>query len=170
MRRTLPVALAAVLTLVAAACSGTTTTTTAEGGASLGSGIPELVVTDVDTGEQVTLASVVPADKPTLLWFWAPHCTTCRGEAPELNDFAAAHGDEIAIIGVGARDDYEYAQSFIADTGVPFPMTWDETGASWKAFDVPFQPAGVLVAADGQWLARWQGVIPLEEVLSLVSG
>ena len=167
MRRTVLVALAAVLTLVAAACSGTATTTE---GQALGNGIPELVVTDVDTGEQVTLASMVPADKPTLLWFWAPHCPTCRGETPELNDFAAEHGDEIAIVGVGARDDYAYAQEFIEDTGVPFAMTWDETGESWKAFEVPFQPAGVLVSADGEWLARWQGVIPLEEVLTQVSG
>lgn len=35
--------------------------------------IPALDLIDVRTGEPVALRSLVPADKPLLFWFWAPH-------------------------------------------------------------------------------------------------
>jgi len=35
--------------------------------------LPDLSVTDVGTGTDVALPSLVPADRPVLLWFWAPH-------------------------------------------------------------------------------------------------
>jgi hypothetical protein len=35
-------------------------------------GLPDVTVTDVASGEAVTLASVTTPDRPTLVWFWAP--------------------------------------------------------------------------------------------------
>ncbi len=35
--------------------------------------LPDLSVTDVESGSEVSLRSLVPADRPVLLWFWAPH-------------------------------------------------------------------------------------------------
>ncbi len=35
--------------------------------------LPDLSVTDVESGSEVSLQSLVPADRPVLLWFWAPH-------------------------------------------------------------------------------------------------
>ena len=35
--------------------------------------LPDLEVVDVATGTPVQLRSLVPSDRPTLLWFWAPH-------------------------------------------------------------------------------------------------
>lgn len=37
-----------------------------------GSPLPAVDVVDVTSGETVALASLLPADKPTLLWMWAP--------------------------------------------------------------------------------------------------
>lgn len=37
-----------------------------------GSALPAVDVVDVTSGETVALASLLPADKPTLLWMWAP--------------------------------------------------------------------------------------------------
>lgn len=37
------------------------------------SDLPAVDVRDVHTGATVDLASLVPADRPILLWFWAPH-------------------------------------------------------------------------------------------------
>lgn len=37
------------------------------------SDLPDVTVLDVHTGDRVTLASLAPADRPILLWFWAPH-------------------------------------------------------------------------------------------------
>jgi hypothetical protein len=35
--------------------------------------IPDVAVELVGTGSTVPLRSVIPADEPTLVWFWAPH-------------------------------------------------------------------------------------------------
>ncbi len=37
------------------------------------SDLPSVEVVDVATGATVNLASFAPADKPLVLWFWAPH-------------------------------------------------------------------------------------------------
>jgi hypothetical protein len=34
---------------------------------------PDLVVDDVGRGKKVNIRNIVPADKPVLLWMWAPH-------------------------------------------------------------------------------------------------
>jgi hypothetical protein len=34
---------------------------------------PDLVVDDVGRGKLVNIRNIVPADKPVLLWMWAPH-------------------------------------------------------------------------------------------------
>jgi len=35
--------------------------------------LPSVPLTDVRSGATVDLASLVPAQRPLLLWFWAPH-------------------------------------------------------------------------------------------------
>jgi hypothetical protein len=35
--------------------------------------LPSVPVLDVASGGTVDLAGLIPADRPTLLWFWAPH-------------------------------------------------------------------------------------------------
>ncbi len=35
--------------------------------------LPSVEVIEVTTEEKVDVASLVPNDKPILLWFWAPH-------------------------------------------------------------------------------------------------
>lgn len=45
-----------------------------EGPVGVGSGIlPDVNLIDVATGAEVNLARMVPSEKPTLYWFWAPH-------------------------------------------------------------------------------------------------
>ena len=35
--------------------------------------LPDVDVVDLATGQNVNLASFAPADRPIVLWFWAPH-------------------------------------------------------------------------------------------------
>jgi hypothetical protein len=42
-------------------------------GAAAASVLPAVEVLDVPSGTTVDLSSLIPADLPTLLWFWAPH-------------------------------------------------------------------------------------------------
>ena len=35
--------------------------------------VPDAALDDVDSGDAVNLRSLIPAEKPVLFWFWAPH-------------------------------------------------------------------------------------------------
>ena len=35
--------------------------------------LPAVTVVDVVSGESLVLSSLAPADRPILVWFWAPH-------------------------------------------------------------------------------------------------
>ncbi len=35
--------------------------------------LPSVEVLDTATGDRTQFADLVPAERPTLLWFWAPH-------------------------------------------------------------------------------------------------
>ncbi len=74
--------------------------------------LPDVEVVELASGDTVDLQTLAVAGKPTLLWFWAPHCTFCMREAPERLAFAAEHGDAVHILGIGARDDLDLAHEF----------------------------------------------------------
>lgn len=118
--------------------------------------LPDLQVVRVASNETVALQTLAPAGKPMVLWFWAPHCTFCRGEAPELLKFQKSHGEHLTILGLGAQDDYDQAVDFLADTGTDnLEMVWDKTGKSWLHFKVTNQPTVVVVDADGKVTKKW---------------
>jgi thiol-disulfide isomerase/thioredoxin len=132
--------------------------------------VPAVEVVDVRSGGMVDLQSVVPAAQPVLLWAWAPHCPACRAEAPTVEAFAAAHQDAVTVVGIGTQDDLEYAEGFLADTGVRTPqMLWDPSFESWRQLGINAQPTFVLVDGSGEFLAGWVGGFPEDEVLALAA-
>ncbi len=142
MRRTYKSALVAIaLGFVAASCGEATTATgnvntvsvNEEGGESVGGqpkGFGDEVV-DLATGETVTIGDIVTGDRPVLVWSFAPHCGTCRAEAPVIDAFAKANEDKVQVIGIGATDTVEYAQDFKASTQVESSILWSQTSAIW---------------------------------------
>jgi hypothetical protein len=62
-----------LLTLLAVVALAAGCGSTGGESAGTGSGIPDVEVTDLATGDPVALASVAEPGLPTLVWFWAPH-------------------------------------------------------------------------------------------------
>lgn len=63
---------------VESTAGGTASTTAAPGATPAAapaapSPLPDVAVLDAGTGETVQLAALLPADRPLLVWFWAPH-------------------------------------------------------------------------------------------------
>jgi thiol-disulfide isomerase/thioredoxin len=108
---------------------------------------PSFVAATLDGGE---LASSSFQGKPTVLWFWAPWCTTCRAEAPDVTATAAAFDGEVEIIGVAGRGEVSEMEDFVADTETgSLTHVVDEDGAIWTDYEVLAQPAFAFIAADG---------------------
>ena len=93
----------------------------------------------------------------------------CRREAPDVEQFARAHADEITVIGLGTQDSLGEAEDFVAEYGTTFPMLWDESFRSWTELGVSSQPTAVFLSPDGTVLTGWVGPFPEDDVLELAA-
>jgi thiol-disulfide isomerase/thioredoxin len=91
------------------------------------------------------------AGKPTVLWFWAPWCPTCLGQAPGVRTAVREYGDRVNIVGVAGLDTVEAMPEFVRLAKVE-SMTHlaDPDGQVWRRFGVTAQSVFVLLDADGR--------------------
>jgi hypothetical protein len=74
------------------------------------------------------------------------------------------------VIGLGTKDDADYAVDFIKSTGTySFPMYWDETKSAWVPFGIVNQPAVVLLSPTGKEIKKWNSTFQAAEVLTALA-
>lgn len=148
------VALLAATALVAAACGedGSDSADAAPGGASSPSGAaaePLEFTAATLSGGDFDAASLEGRD--TVLWFWAPWCTTCRAEAPDVVESARELEGSVEVIGVAGRGEVPEMQGFVDDTGTgELQHIVDDDGSIWTGFGVAAQPAFAFVDDSGE--------------------
>lgn len=99
------------------------------------------------------------AGKPTVLWFWAPWCPTCKGQAAETAKVAADYQDKANVVGVAGLDKNAAMRDFVSDTGIgDFPQVSDEKGEVWKRFEITQQSHYVILDKNGKTV--YEGVLP----------
>lgn len=133
--------------------------------------LTDIRMEDLTGGGEVALADALdaPPGTPVLAFFWAPFCSTCRSEAPVLEELAQQPPNGLRVVGVGALDDLGAARDFRTDTAVrSFPLLWAEDTDAWSAFGVPAQPY-LLMIRDGQVVQRWPGGASAEEITAAAS-
>ena len=90
---------------------------------------------------------------PTVLWFWAPWCPTCRAQSPHVSELAEAYDGKVEVIGVGGLDD----AAAINDLAARIPHVThvvDPDGEVWKHFGVTAQSSYTVIDRDGQILSE----------------
>jgi thiol-disulfide isomerase/thioredoxin len=148
-RRRLPLLAVGVAALLAACGGGPSTPSDDTGSAAPAeSGAPaEFTAERLGGGE---LASASFAGEDTVLWFWAPWCTVCRGEADDVVAAAGAFEGEVEIIGVAGRGEVPDMEGFVADTGTEgLTHVIDDDGSIWSSYDVFAQPAYAFIDDSG---------------------
>ena len=143
--------LALAVMLVAAACSSDDAGTAAGGGADGGGGgMSSLDFTAAQLGGgELDGASLAGTD--TVLWFWAPWCTVCRAQAPDVNTAVAGIGDDVRLVGVAGRGEGPEMVGFVADTdtgGIEHLI--DDDGSIWRSFGITSQPAFAFIDDSGE--------------------
>lgn len=87
----------------------------------------------------------------TVLWFWAPWCTTCRAEAPDVLESAEAFDGRVELVGVAGRGEADEMQGFVDDTGTgSLEHVIDAEGTIWSDFGVAAQPAFAFIDDSGE--------------------
>ena len=145
-----------VLALVAlTGCAGTRTTAAARSATML-----TFTGTTVD-GKPFDAATL--PRKPTVLWFWAPLCTTCLRQGLALRDVLATTGTDVTVIGIGGLAKASEMPEFVRLTklGVLTQIA-DEAGVIWKQFGVTEQSFFVFLDASGVETARAK--LPPDEI------
>lgn len=87
------------------------------------------------------------AGKPAVVWFWAPWCHVCKGEAPNVR--AAAESSGVTFLGVAALDDASAMRGFVDTYKLTFTNLADTKAAVWALFGVTSQPSYAFISADG---------------------
>ncbi|MHC0429323.1 redoxin domain-containing protein [Streptomyces sp. O3] len=99
------------------------------------------------------------AGKPTVLWFWAPWCPTCKGQAAETAKVAKDFDGKAHVVGVAGLDKQKAMADFVSDNDVDgFPQLNDERGDIWKKFEITEQSVYVILDEDGE--NTFTGVLP----------
>lgn len=88
------------------------------------------------------------AGQPAVVWFWAPWCHVCQGEAPQVS--AAADATDVQFLGVAALDSAASMQGFVENYDLDFTNLADTEAAVWARFGVTSQPAYAFISAAGE--------------------
>lgn len=93
------------------------------------------------------------AGKPVVLWFWAPWCSTCRAQSPNVSALAEKYAGKVAVVGVGGLD----SAGSIEDVAEQIPYVThlvDEEGSVWRHFGVTAQSSYTVIDAQGKSLGH----------------
>jgi peroxiredoxin len=139
--------LAAAGALVLAACGGTESSgQPADAAAAARPGL-DFTVATLDGG---TFDGGSLKGKPAVLWFWAPWCPTCVGQAKDVTNLAASYAGRAAVVGVAGLDKVAAMHEFVTMTKVSsFQHLADEEGVVWKRFGMTEQSTFVVLDAEG---------------------
>lgn len=159
---------AVVLSLTLAACgSGASTDGRSDaGGADAGTTDEEgraqalaSVFAEATTVDGVDFDASQLGETKTVLWFWAPWCTSCRAEGPRVAEVAERYGSDVRVVGVAGRGQVPAMQQFVEDTGTgAIDHVVDDDGSIWTAFGVYGQPAFAFLG-DGENIEVFVGTL-----------
>ena len=119
----------------------------------LGSSAPAFALTDVLTGQTVSLDSI-PASKALLIVFLCRHCPYVVHVRPELSAITSDYEAKgLKVISISSNDPVKYpddAPAKLAEMAkdLPFPVLFDETQEVAKAYDAQCTPDFFLFDGD----------------------
>jgi peroxiredoxin len=147
------------------ATAGAASTSAAPAASATGTGtVPSTLAFTARTVGGAAFDGATLAGRPTVLWFWAPWCPTCAGQAKGVKATAEQLAGKVNVVGVGGLDDETAMRRFIGEWKLD-GMTHlsDEAGVVWKKFGVTSQSTFVLLDSRGAVVHK--GVLKGDDIL-----
>jgi len=118
--------------------------------AELAASLTEAFAASFTLADSATFDGASLVGRDAVVWFWAPWCTICRSEAPEVAEVAERYASQVNLIGVPGRGELDEIVDFVDDTGTrSLTHVPDLNGDIWSAFGVYGQPAFAFIDDDG---------------------
>ncbi|MGE4193741.1 MAG: TlpA family protein disulfide reductase [Pseudodesulfovibrio sp.] len=99
------------------------------------------------------------AGRPTMLFFWATWCPSCKQEIPELVALQESHGDKVNIIALSVDENREALEKYLEKKPMDLPVYWGDQGLARK-FRVEAIPTLVIFDKTGKQIFGQAGVYP----------
>jgi thiol-disulfide isomerase/thioredoxin len=92
------------------------------------------------------------AGRPVVLWFWAPWCATCFGQAPSVAKLAKDFSGRVNWLGVAGLDKSVKEMDKFVSEGEVGNVTHlnDQAGTVWKKFGIKEQSTFVMINRSGK--------------------
>jgi thiol-disulfide isomerase/thioredoxin len=112
-----------------------------------GAPAPEFELTSPSSGASARLDQY--SGRVVLLDFWATWCEPCRQSFPSYQALLERYGDQVAVIGVSEDDDHIGIDGFGAETGVRFPLVWDDEKSVAQRYQIKGMPTLFIIDKNG---------------------
>ncbi len=89
--------------------------------------------------------------------FWATWCAPCRQSFPAYQRLVEEFGGKLVVVGVSVNDDASGIADFRSQTGVKFPLVWDEGQHVAGAYEPGTMPTSYVVDKSGIVTAVHEG-------------
>jgi peroxiredoxin len=113
----------------------------------VGAPAPDFSLSPVGGGTPIGPKSF--AGKVVIVDFWATWCAPCRQSFPVYQELVEKFGGRLAVIGVSVDESDEGIEKFRAETGVRFPLVWDQGQAVAGAYQPGTMPTSFILDRAG---------------------
>jgi|GEM_PF-1492163 len=124
---------------------------------------PDFRLTDLGTGEQVTLRQFI--DSPVVIFFWATWCPNCRAEIPDLEAIYQAYKDAgLVILAVSSGEEDRTVRTFRDQNGLDFSILLDPGSLVLEQFEVDAIPRHFFIRSNGRIASVIRGRMTYNEL------
>lgn len=113
----------------------------------VGAQAPDFTLTGPGSGEAIGPAAF--RGKVLIVDFWATWCKPCRESFPVYQRLVDKFAGELAVVGVSVDDDAAGIEAFRGETGVKFPLVWDQGQAAASVYKPATMPTSYLIDRAG---------------------
>lgn len=131
----------------------------------IGKPAPDFALRDIDTGEEITLASL--HGKPAVVNFFSTWCLPCEQEHPILMAAARAYGDRVNFVGIVFEDTLAKVNAWLVrHGGHGYPVLIDVGGPAAIAYGVYGVPETFFIDANGVIRDKVKGAVNFDIIRS----
>lgn len=113
----------------------------------LGERAPEFDLPGEAGGAPLSLAA--HAGKVVIVDFWATWCDPCRESFPFYQSLSDKYGERLAVLGISVDEEPSGIAKFVAETGVKFPVGWDEGQVVAGRYEPETMPTSYIIDKNG---------------------
>jgi cytochrome c biogenesis protein CcmG/thiol:disulfide interchange protein DsbE len=113
----------------------------------VGAQAPDFALSPPEGGEAIGPAAF--RGKVLVVDFWATWCKPCRESFPVYQRLVDEFAGELAVIGVSVDEDATGIAAFREQTGVKFPLVWDQGQAAASVYKPATMPTSYLIDRAG---------------------